>query len=69
LLIGFPHEARHPHHTQIDAAHMTWTKRHGYRVNTWTVNDPARAVELRNLGVDCIITDTPDVILAALRQP
>lgn len=67
LLSGFPHEARHPHFTLIDAKYMGWAKRQGYRVNTWTVNDPARAVELCDLGVDCMITDTPDVILAALQ--
>lgn len=67
LMIGLAHEAKNPHHSMIDAAYMAWAKQGGYRVNTWTVNDPARAVELRDLGVDCIITDTPDKIIAALR--
>jgi glycerophosphoryl diester phosphodiesterase len=62
-----PHEALHPHHPMIDQAYMEWAKSKGYRVNTWTVNDPARAMELKNLGVDAIITDTPDVMLGALR--
>lgn len=66
LMIGLPHEARNPHDPEIDARYMAWAKGAGYRVNTWTVNDPARAVQLRDLGVDCIITDTPDVILAAV---
>jgi len=60
------HEARHPQHTMIDAAYMEWARKNGYRVNTWTVNNPARTVELRNLGVDGIITDKPDMILEAL---
>ena len=64
---GFPHEARHPQDQMIDAAYMDWAKKHNYRVNTWTVNDPARAVTLRNLGVDAIITDKPDVIIEAVR--
>ncbi len=59
-------EAVHPHHTLIDAAYMAWAKANGYRVNTWTVNDPMRALELRDLGVDAIITDNPDIILKAL---
>ncbi len=67
LMSGLPHEARHPHFSEIDAKYMAWAKQAGYRVNTWTVNDPAKAVELRDLGVDCVITDTPDVILAAVR--
>jgi glycerophosphoryl diester phosphodiesterase len=62
-----PHEARHPQHTMIDQDYMVWGRQNGYRVNTWTVNDPARAVELRNMGVDAIITDTPDVMIEALR--
>ncbi len=64
---GFPHEARHPQDQMIDAAYMDWAKSQNYRVNTWTVNDPARAVTLRNLGVDAIITDKPDVIIEAVR--
>jgi glycerophosphoryl diester phosphodiesterase len=59
-------EAVHPHHTLIDSAYIDWAKVNGYRVNTWTVNDPTRAVELRDLGVDGIISDNPDVILSAL---
>jgi glycerophosphoryl diester phosphodiesterase len=64
---GFPHEARHPQDQMIDTAYMDWAKKHNYRVNTWTVNDPARAVTLRDLGVDAIITDKPDVIIEAVR--
>ena len=67
LMIGLPHEARNPHFSEIDARYMAWAKDAGYRVNTWTVNEPERAAELRRLEVDCIITDKPDVILAAVR--
>jgi len=65
--LGLKHEARHPHHAMIDADYMAWAKAEGYRVNTWTVNEAARAVELRDLGVDAIITDAPDLILKAVR--
>ena len=64
---GFPHEARHPQDQMIDAAYMDWAKKNNYRVNTWTVNDPERAVTLRDLGVDAVITDKPDVIIEAVR--
>jgi glycerophosphoryl diester phosphodiesterase len=67
LMNNLPHEARHPYHEMIDAAYMEQARADGYRVNTWTVNDPVRAVELRNLGVDSIITDNPDTIIGALR--
>ena len=38
----------------------------GGAVNTGTVNDPADALRLRDLGVGAVITDRPDVILEAL---
>lgn len=38
----------------------------GLAVNVWTVNDPDRIVELRDLGVDGLVTDVPDIALAAL---
>jgi len=40
--------------------------RAGLRVVVWTVNDPARAVELRKLGAHVLITDRPREILSAL---
>ena len=38
----------------------------GVTVNTWTVDDPADMVRLSALGVDGIVTNVPDVALAAL---
>lgn len=38
----------------------------GYLLSVYTINDPARARALVAMGVDCVITDSPDVILAAL---
>src|SRR5262245_44683752 len=37
----------------------------GHGLAVYTVNDPARAHELRGWGVHCIITDRPDALLAA----
>lgn len=55
-----PHEFRHPHHTLVDERLMAWARREGYRVNTWTVNEPDEMRRLLALGVDGIITDYPD---------
>jgi glycerophosphoryl diester phosphodiesterase len=63
---GLPHEARHPHHTMIDARYMAWARARGYRVHTWTVDAPERIRELRDLNVDAIITNRPDVALEVL---
>ncbi len=40
----------------------------GLRIGAWTVNEPDRAKELVDGGVDCIITDTTDV-LAVVQGP
>ena len=42
-------------------------KRAGYALSIWTVNDPDEARAFVGMGADCIITDKPDVILAALQ--
>lgn len=56
----------HPRHTLLDATSLAALRAHASFVNTWTVNDAARAAQLVALGVDAIITDVPDVILATL---
>jgi glycerophosphoryl diester phosphodiesterase len=45
---------------------MVWAKAIPAAVNTWTINNPDEARRVAALGVDTIITDTPDTILAAL---
>jgi glycerophosphoryl diester phosphodiesterase len=40
----------------------------GVLVSVWTVDDPAAASELARAGVDVIITNVPDVVLAAVAQ-
>ena len=58
--------ALHPRHTLITPARLSiWRKRVG-RIHTWTVNDPVRARELADLGVECLISDNPGKLIAAL---
>ncbi len=40
----------------------------GYLLSTYTINDPDVARVLVAMGTDCVITDAPDVILAALAR-
>lgn len=61
-------EALHPYHKIIDEKLMAWAKGKGCAVNTWTVNDVAEAKRLAALGVDVIMSDVPDVIMAALGE-
>ncbi len=44
-------------HEILTADIVKTAKRHGFRVLCYTVNDPARAEELKSWGVDSIITD------------
>jgi len=41
----------------LDKQFIQTIKEAGYRVNVWTINDPARATFYRDIGVDGIITD------------
>jgi glycerophosphoryl diester phosphodiesterase len=50
-------------HDQVRAA-----KGAGYPVLVWTVNEPARARELLDWGVDALITDKPGDIAAAIAR-
>lgn len=59
-------EAIHPYHRLIDADLMAWANARGCPVNTWTVNDVAEAQRLAALGVNVIMSDVPDQIMAAL---
>ena len=63
-----PHEARHPHYKMVDARYMTWARQRGYRVNTWTVDDPGEMRRLVGLGVNGIITNVPDVLRSVLES-
>lgn len=65
VLRGLEAAAAHPHHTLIDAALMAGARAGGWRVNTWTVNNPAEVLRLEALGVSALIGDRPDVLLVS----
>jgi glycerophosphoryl diester phosphodiesterase len=69
-LVDAGHHALHPGRQAMSRrrAEQVITHAHdrGLRVNVWTVNAPATLVRLRDAGVDGLITDVPDVALAAL---
>jgi len=53
-------------HQRAEPRYVRRMKRRGYRVFTWTVNEPERALELFAMGVDGVITDYPDRMLPLL---
>ena len=60
-------EALHPYFSLIDSAYMQWAREQDYAVNTWTVNDLDEAQRLADLGVNVIMTDVPDKVIATLK--
>jgi glycerophosphoryl diester phosphodiesterase len=59
-------EALHPDSSMVDDRYVHWTRKRGYRVHTWTVDDPGQMWQLMRLGVDIIITNRPDVLKQVL---
>ncbi len=59
-------DALHPEYAQVDGAYMSWARERGYRVNTWTVDDPGDMWRLMRLGVDAIITNRPELLCRVL---
>jgi len=51
---------------KLAAARAREVKQAGFALSVYTIDDPAQAKALVGMGVDCVITDMPDVILAAL---
>jgi glycerophosphoryl diester phosphodiesterase len=67
LLLADP-DALHPEKRLVTQEYMTWAKERGYRVNAWTVDEPAEMKRLIALGVDGIITNRPDVLRKVLEN-
>jgi glycerophosphoryl diester phosphodiesterase len=63
---GHGHVAVHPHHAFVNERFVELAHGAGLAVNTWTCDDPDRIRWLADLGTDAVITNTPDIALAAL---
>jgi glycerophosphoryl diester phosphodiesterase len=51
--------ALHPELVLCSAERVAAWQRRGYRVNVWTVDDPAALADCRRMGVDGVITNDP----------
>jgi len=58
-------EGVHPHKALVSEGSLARWKEAGFFVIPWTVNDPWEARRLLGLGVDGLIGDLPEVLLAA----
>ena len=48
-------------------ARVAQAHRHGLHVSVWTVNEPELMLKLRDMGVDSLITDVPQLAVAVLK--
>jgi glycerophosphoryl diester phosphodiesterase len=59
-------DALHPHYSQLDDEMMMRARERGYRIHTWTVDDPGEMWKLVRQRVDLIITNRPDILSKVL---
>jgi glycerophosphoryl diester phosphodiesterase len=60
------HRAIHPKSELVDRLLVEHARALGIALHVWTVNDADEVARLARLGVDGVITDVPDLALAAL---
>lgn len=48
-------------------ARVAQAQRHGLHVSVWTVNEPELMLKLREMGVDSLITDVPQLAVTVLK--
>lgn len=59
-------EALHPHYSAVDGDYVRRARAQGYRVHTWTADDPGDMWQLMRQGVDMIITNRPELLRKVL---
>jgi glycerophosphoryl diester phosphodiesterase len=63
-----PLTAWHPHLDRVNTGYLSRARRWRQRVNVWTVNAADDMRHMRDLGVDGIITNYPDVLRDVLAE-
>ncbi len=54
----------HPDHQDLTEENIAAIQQEGFKVCTWTVNEPEDIQKVKDLGVDAIITDFPERVYA-----
>lgn len=67
LIYSKDYHALHPYYKDTSARLVDRIHSTGRQVNIWTVNEPAEMLRLKNLGVDMIMTDFPDLAIRTVR--
>jgi glycerophosphoryl diester phosphodiesterase len=58
---NIPHEAVHPYFADVKINDVKYWHQKGYKVNIWTVNEPKEMLRLKEIGVDMIMSDDPEL--------
>ena len=56
----FKAKAIHPHYTLLTESNVVKAQQAGYKIFTWTVNEPEDIARVKSFGVDGIISDYPE---------
>jgi glycerophosphoryl diester phosphodiesterase len=57
----------HPEALMVDAAYVSWARNARFPVRVWTVDDETEMRRMIALGVDAVITDSPDLMVELLK--
>ena len=66
--LGFMPDVYSPKQQAVDEVLVAECKKNNLLLIPWTVNEPEQMIRLKNMGVDGIITDYPDVAVTLLRH-
>jgi len=66
--LGFVPEVYSPYFKLVDAALVSYCRKHSMKLIPWTVNENSEIEKMVTLGVDGIISDYPDRVIKIVSQ-